>query len=121
MPLQLSSLVSARFHQFHLCAQLVFCVLSLAAPAADSSSLICLVEAKCLNRHSGEVIGGAECPNRFGIEQVCWLVWCQVHQAAIGPTGLPPRVAALAQPPFVRGRSAVLHASPPGPSIFGHF
>ena len=40
---------------------------------------------------------------------------------AIGPTGLPPRVAVPALPPFVRGQSAVLHASPPGPSLFGHF
>ena len=44
-----------------------FVFISRAAPAADSSSLICLVEAKCLNRHGGEVIVGAKCPNRFGI------------------------------------------------------
>ena len=98
-----------------------FVFISRAAPAADSSSLICLVEAKCPNRHGGEVIVGAKCPNRFGIEQVCLLSWCQAHPATIGPTGLPPRVAVLSQPLFVRGRSAVLHASPPGPSIFGHF
>ena len=42
-----------------------------AAHAAASSSLIRLAEAKCLNRPGGEVIVGAKCPNRFGIDEVC--------------------------------------------------
>ena len=92
-----------------------------AAPAADSLSLVGPVEAKCLDEHDGGIIIGAKRPNRSGTEQVCSLSWCQAHPVADSSMGSSPRAAVPAQPPFVHGRSAVLHASPPGPSIFGHF
>ena len=92
-----------------------------AAPTAGSSSLICAVEAKCVNEHEGGIIVGAKRPNRSGTEKVCLLSRCQVHPIADSSASSPPRSAVPAQPPFVHGRSAVLHASPPGPAIFGHF
>ena len=92
-----------------------------AAHAAGSPSLICPAEAKCLSRAGDAALVGAKCPNWFGTWLGLLAIGRQAHPVAAGPRGSFPLVAVPLQQPFVRGRSAVLHTSPPGPSFLGHF
>ena len=85
-----------------------------------SDSLAHFINAKRLDGLRSEVIVEAKRLNRLCVVKATRYSGAKCTWSALGAMRSPRPAAARAKPPFVRGRSAVPHASPLGPSIFSN-